>query len=248
MSRRAALRGAAWWLGAALVAHAASQLLEDRPLGAAVISAVAVDLIATRAAGPWLVVDGRAPWRRASVGLALGFAVVAAAALALTALGSARASFTFAPLSLALSVVGAVAVAVKTELLARHLPHALFGRALGARGGAVVCVLAGAAPVALGVTERPLALLVALATGLLSVAALRAWGAVAAVGVRAGLLFAAASLFGDFRWSRGGLSPLELASGPPAAAVSVAALLAAAVVARGALARGREPTKPRVDG
>ncbi|MCC6647867.1 MAG: hypothetical protein IT374_20155 [Polyangiaceae bacterium] len=239
MSARTAARAAAWWLGAAVVAHVATEALSERPLGAVVIAAVGVDFVAGRAGAPWIGGEIAAAARRGVAGALLGVALVVVSTVALVAVGQGRLSFALEPVSLALGVVGAIAAAVRVELLARHLPDALLGRWLGARGGAIVAILAGTAPLALSTGARPAAFALALATGALSVTLMRAWGTVAAVGARAGLSLASTALLGDVRWARGGLSPLELASGPPAVALSVVALHAAAVVAWRAPASAR---------
>ena len=228
----------------------ARELLAERPLAAELFAAVAVDFVAGRARVPWYDGAKRADWLPAAasalVGLGLGAVTVAAVSIA----GRARPTFSGDPLSLVLATLSALAISARVELLARHLPDALLGDALSARWRSVVLVLAGGAPLALSLPQRPLALVVALASGALSVAWLRSHGALATVALRSGLVLGAATVFGDVRWARGGLAPLDVASGDPAVVFALVTALCAAFVTwrRGALATAAEPTKPSTSG
>lgn len=220
---------------ASLIGHVASQLLGSRALGAELLAAFAVDLLASRVGAGWY---GDRPMRRdLARGAGLGAAATVVAMGAGLALGQARLVVGGVDVvSTALGALVAIAAAVRIELSYRWLPYVM-GRGLAdARWLLAFGAVAGAAPVALALPLRPLGIALALAQGALSVGLIRATGGlVASVAANATVRFLVTVVFGSMveaRWASGTLVPLDRASGTGALVLSMALALAALPVFR----------------
>lgn len=211
------------------------QLLMARPLAGALLGALALDLIVSRAGAGW----GWGGWRPASVGVLAGAGAAGLAAVGGAALGQAH------PVVWGLDVIGLVtgvaaviASATRDELLWRWGPWQLLSPWLSPSRRSVLVVALGVAAAwgasAPGVPAGSLlaSLAVASAAGALSTVLLRrVSGPAAAIAATAAvrLLANPTPLGVEVRWSSGALSPLLSARGPGAwwlaAALGLAALV-----------------------
>lgn len=233
-----------------LAARLVDRVLGATPVAAAILGALAVDFVATRAGVPWSADaaddDDRGaprrprldrPARRLASGVALGLAVAGASALVAAAAGGATATLTAPGVSVAFAAMRHGALAVRDELLLRGFAFAAVRRRAVPPSAAVAFGTAsGVATVALEPGATPAGVALAGAMGLLAAALWRGTGGWTAVGCIAALRLAWGSLLRgeglDLAWPDGGLALPPRGWGTPTWLAAAACVGAALVVLR----------------
>lgn len=236
------LRAAGYIAAAAIVGEVVRQVLATRALAAEGLAAFAVDFVATRAlVGTWY--GGPTTKRGARDGAIYGaLAIGGATVLGLVSRQATLAGTSMGWDTLPLGAITAAATAVRIELVCRVLPLALLDGVVPARALSVFAVLAGAVPALATTPDRPGAIALALALGVLTTTLLRTTGAaLAAVVAHTVVRFAAGPLFTstvEVRWASGSLVPFDRASGVAAYLLTAACIAAALVALRPSRSRG----------
>ncbi len=233
--------GAAWLVGLGAALRVVDVIVGQSPLAAAVVGAVLVDLLLSRAGVRWDEAGGRpleGYLRSAVVGAGFGALAVAVPVVLLTLAGAAHVAPGRPSFALALGLVRAGAVAVRDELLFRGLVLAVVARAgLPVAAGLGFSAVAGGAAVALERGSSPASVALVVASGLLfAVLWRRDRGAFQAVGAHAAVaLLAGVGLRGgliEVTWASGLLGAGTHAQGAPAWVAAIGCLAIALVVGR----------------